>query len=206
MRNRNNLTFTLVALLVVVVGLSVAYAALSTTLNVTVNKVTENALTWNIAWGSTCTLSESSTSSTGKSCGTATGSGANLTISATTLSKPGDYCHYTCTIQNSGSIAAKFTSITPTAPTVSSGGGSCTTSGSTITCKNSGNTTVLTYKIGKNATCTTALSTSDTIAAKSGSTNGSLTVYVCVDYADAGLQTTTNEFTNAKFAIVFGQN
>lgn len=208
MKNQQKLTFMMVAFLVVIVGLSVAYAALSTTLNITVNKVTENALTWDVAWkaSSPCTLVEGGTSSTGRTCGAATASGANLTIADTTLSKPGDYCRYTCTIQNNGGIVAKFNTATPTVPTVTSGGGSCSKSGTTITCKNSSSANVLTYKIGKNSDCSTALSASDTIAAKSGTTPGSFIVYVCIDYASNTVQSTAQVYTNAKYTLVWNQN
>ena len=154
MKNRQKLSVTLVALLVTVVGLSIAYAALSQTLNITVNKVTENAITFGASWGSTCTLTTGGTSDTGRSCGAASGSGANLTIADTTLSKPGDSCTYQCTINNTNDITVAFSSVTPTAPTASAG--SCSVSGTTITCKNASSTDVLTYKIGKNSTCSTA--------------------------------------------------
>ncbi len=208
MKNQQKLTFMMVAFLVVIVGLSVAYAALSTTLNITVNKVTENALTWDVAWAttSTCVLNEGGTSSTGRSCGAATASGTSLTIADTTLSKPGDYCRYTCTINNNGGIVAKFGSATATVPTVTSGGGSCSKSGTTITCKNSSSAILLTYKIGKNDDCSTALSTSDTIAAKSGSTPGSFYVHVCIDYASADVQSTAQVYSNAKYTLVWNQN
>ena len=48
MRNRQKFSVMLSAMLVLLVGLSIAYAALSTTLNVTVSNVTETGLTWNI--------------------------------------------------------------------------------------------------------------------------------------------------------------
>ena len=211
MKNQQKLTFMMVAFLVVIVGLSVAYAALSATLNITVNKVTENALSWDVKWKAStpCTVTSGGTSDTGRSCGAASVSsdGLSLSIANTTLSKPGDNCRYTCTVQNNGSIAAKLHAApTTTAPSVTSGGGSCSKSGTTITCKNSAGTNILTYKIGKNADCTTALSTSDTIAAKSGTTPGSFTAYVCIDYVDTNVQTVENSFSNAKYALVWDQN
>lgn len=202
MRNRQRLTFTMVALLVVVVGLSVAYAALSTTLNITANKVTQNALSWAVAFsGTSCTKAERGTSGTGRTCGNATVSGSTVTIGDTTLSKPDDGCLYTCTLSNSGTISAKFSGITPTAPSASPTGASCSVSGSTITCKNSSNVTSLTYKVGTNNTCSTALSASNTISA-----GGTLTIYICIDYASSTTQTATQTFTNAKYSIAFGQN
>ena len=205
MKNKEKLTFTVVAMLVMVVGLSVAYAALSTTLNVTVNPVTSNVMSWTTGWSATCTKTESSTSSSGKSCGAASISNGVVTIAATTLSKPGDYCHYACTITNTGSIGAKLTGVTiAQTPTATSGGGSCSTSGTTITCKNSGNTNVITYKISKNDTCTSLYTNSENISIAASS--GTQPVYICVDYVDTGVQSTKQIFSAASYSIALTQN
>ena len=109
---------TLIVALVLLAGVSIAYAALSTTLNITFGKVTQNALTWNVGFtGTEATGETGGTSGTGRSCGKATITASAITLADTTLSKPGDKCTYTFTIKNSGTVGAKLNTITPTAPT-----------------------------------------------------------------------------------------
>ena len=78
--NTETLKYFLLLAGILVVGVGVAYAALSTTLTVTFGKVTQNAITWNVGFqGSSATGTSSGTSTTGLSCGAAT-----ITASAVT--------------------------------------------------------------------------------------------------------------------------
>ena len=94
MRNKQKFSVMLSAMLVLLVGLSIAYAALSTTLNVTVSSVgSQGGMSWNVGFtGSSATPTVLGTSATGRSCGTATITTTAVTIADTTLSKPDDSC------------------------------------------------------------------------------------------------------------------
>ena len=48
MKNRNQKQLVIIAILFIVIATGVAYAALSTNLNVTVNKITQSSQTWDV--------------------------------------------------------------------------------------------------------------------------------------------------------------
>lgn len=196
-KSKNENLYVIIAILViVVVGLSVAYAALSTTLNITINKVTQNPLTWDVHFKSesvTGTMGGEQTSTTGLSCGTATSGGAAVTVSDTTLSKPGDRCYWKLTIQNAGGITAKLGSITVTDPS----GITCTgktTNQPTMACGD------ITYKITTDTTGSTLLAVNSTIAA-----SGSQIVYLQAIYTSDTVSSTAVNQTGAKFTLVYNQ-
>jgi len=83
-------------MVVLILGIIVAYAALSTTLNLKFTGVTQNALTWDVGFtGTSASGTAAGTSATGRTCGAATITATSVSVAATTLSKPGDKC--TCT-------------------------------------------------------------------------------------------------------------
>ena len=148
-----NYTIAIISSVVLLLGVAIAYALLSTTLNVTVNTVTQSVQTWNIAFGATSyTPTKIGSSDTGRTCGTASVSGTVLTVAATTLSKPGDGCRYALTVKNSGTIGAILNSITQTNPS-GNGAGTCTASNNnaTLTCGN------ITYKFTTDTAGNTSL-------------------------------------------------
>lgn len=193
MKNRTELVTVLVSVITVIVGITVAYAALSTSLTVTSNKVAQNALTWNVGFtGSTATATVGGTSDTGRSCGTATITPTTVTVSDTTLSKPDDSCTYTLTVKNSGSIDARLTSITPTAPS----GVTCgTATNGTLVCGN------ITYKLASTTTGTEL--PLNTVLTKS---TGTQTVYLIVKYTGTELTGSATTQSGASFSIVYSQN
>ena len=197
MRSQQKLTVIIVGLLVMIVGLSVAYAALSATLNVTVNKVSTNVIPWSVSMS--CSLTTSGgTSGTGRSCGAVSASGTTITIADSQLSKPGDYCLYTCTITNGSGFAISLGGINSTAPTKASGTESCSASGGTITC------TYVKYQLctaQSSGTCSTALSTSNGGVAA----NGTKTIYLLNSYTSSNLNTDGAVLTNAKFVLTYNQ-
>ena len=143
---RKKYTIFLIAVIAAICGVAIAYSALSTTLTITTNKITQNALTWNVAFTTgTVNGTAGGTGTTGRSCGQATVNATSITVADTTLSKPEDSCTYAFTIKNTGGIAAKLGSIVPTKPTES--GVTCTitnastSAGASMVCGN------LTYKI-----------------------------------------------------------
>ena len=191
MRNRQKFSVMLSAMLVLLVGLSIAYAALSTTLNVTVRNVTETGLTWNIGFtGSSATATElGSPSTAGRSCGAATVTATAVTVADTTLSKPGDGCRYKLTIKNSGGISGTLSTITPTEPS----GITCTKANASMVCGN------ITYKLATN-TEGTLLTTGGTLAP-----NATLDVYLIATYTGTTVNSSPIVHSGAKFSIIYAQ-
>ena len=167
--NRKKMYISVLALIIAIVGLSVAYAALSTTLNINFGDVTQNTLSWSVGFeGSTAEGEASGTGATGRTCGTATITSSSVNLATTTISKPGDKCTYSLTIKNSGTIDANLSSITPKNPNSIS----CETStGSTMVCGN------ITYKLTTDKEGTTPLDNTESLAI-----GGSLPVYLVVSY------------------------
>ena len=123
------------ALLIAVVGLSIAYAALSTQLNINYGTVTQNVLNWSVGFRTTpssVSATAYGTSATGRSCGNATVTRTSVTIGATQLSKPGDKCEWELVIENTGDIDAYLSTLTLTYPTSVS----CTKNNGTMVCGN----------------------------------------------------------------------
>ena len=192
-QNNETLRLVLAVALVLLVGVSVAYAALSTTLNITFGKVTQSALTWDVGFvPGSVTATAGGTSDTGRSCGTATVTAGSVSLADTTLSKPGDKCTWTLQIQYSGSVGAKLNTITPTAPS----GISCgTASGANLVCGN------ITYNLTTDSGGGTILSTGGTLAA--GNTQ---TVYLVAKYTPTNaVQSSAITHTGAKFSLVYAQ-
>lgn len=197
MRSRKNTKRLLIVIVFMLFGISIAYAALYASLNVTVNKVTQNVLTWKVQFdttGSPVSATAGGTSSTGRSCGQATVTANSVTVADTTLSKPGDSCRWTLTIKNTGTIDAKLTSITAGWPTSTT----CdTTTGGKLVCGN------IIYKLTTDTTGNTVLPTGGVLAKSSGT----LTVYLHAIFdPDANsLPTSVITQTGAKFIIHYDQ-
>lgn len=187
-----NLKFILIVAAVLLVGVGIAYAALSTTLTVTFGTVTQSALTWNIAFqGSSATATAAGTSDTGRTCGNATITATSVTVADTTLSKPGDKCTYTLTVKNSGTVGATLSTITPTAPSGTQCG---TATGGNLVCGN------ITYKLTSDAAGNTVLPTGTALAA-----GASQTMYLVVSYNADTLQSQEVSQSGAKFTLTYAQ-
>ena len=110
MENRNNKglrTMAIAALLLAVVGISVAFAALSQTLQIN----TEGTLiggTWDIKW--TAASGAKNLSLVNVEVGNATVPAVNLEISGIKLEKPGDKVEWTIKAENLGTIDAILSS------------------------------------------------------------------------------------------------
>ena len=105
-----------IALLIAVVGLSIAYAGYTTNLNVTGTATVASA--WNVVWAGDIT-----SSNTGYATLDNTGltlDSTNKTVSGTlgTLKAPGDTISYSWYAKNAGEIDAKLTSVTTPDKTV----------------------------------------------------------------------------------------
>ena len=201
---RKRLYVIMCALAVAVVALSIAYAALSATLNIGVSSVQQTPQTWNVAFeAGTVTGTAAGTSAVGRSCGTATVNATTASIAATELSKPGDKCTYALTIKNTGSINATLASITPTQPTGT--GVSCgTASGAQMVCGN------ITYTLAKYIcmACAPYFNTSGSLLPTGGTlaaSTGTLPVYLIAEYTGETLAGTEIVQSNAGFTLVYNQ-
>lgn len=190
---RKNMCIIVFTLIITIASLSLAYAALSTTLNIDFRDITQNALTWDVGFqGSTVTATVSGTSSTGRSCGTASITPSTVTVGSTSLSKPEDKCTYALNIKNSGSIAALLNSITPKNPNSTA----CSTSnGATMVCGN------LTYKLTTDAAGVNLLTNNRTLAI-----GATLPIYLVVSYTGNSLNSSNVTQTGAAFTINFTQS
>lgn len=199
MQNRNSENKTIKTLIIVAVivllGVGVAYAALSASLTITFNKVTQSALSWNVAFtGSTVTPTVAGTSDTGRLCGNATVTPTSVSVADTSVSKPGDKCTYELTVRNSGTVTAKLSSITPTAPT-----------GTGVTCDTATNGNMvcgnISYKLATDAAGTTDLALNSTITPSTNQTIYLIISYVPTDTVD----NTSVTQSNAKFTLSYNQ-
>ena len=194
----------LIISIIAVISIAIAYAALSTTLTITTNKITQNAQTW----GHTMSCSKTNdvgTSTTGRSCGAISVNGTAATVADTTLSKPEDGCVYKCTITNSGSIASKITGIVPTAPTSTSCGTTTSASSSATAKMICGN---LTYGIYASASVSgTTITTSNlTVPTAAISASGTKDFYLVVQYTGTGLNSSAVTQSNGKFTFTIAQS
>lgn len=192
-RGRRNLQVILVGTILMIVGLSVAFAAMSTVLTITTNTVrNDTTVTWNIGFqGTSATATAGGTSATGRSCGTATITSTSVTVASTTLSKPDDWCRYSLTIKNSGTITGTLTGIDATAPSSTT----CSqASGPTMVCGN------ITYKLTTDQDGNTALTTGGTLAA-----NATRTIYLFVRYTGASLSSTQITQSGGSFSLTYSQ-
>ena len=186
---QNNKTILIVTLLCAALfGLSIAYAALSATLTITMGKVTQNALSWNVGFE---TGTVTGTKTGGATCGQATATADTVTVANTTLQTLHDKCVYKLKIKNTGSVAAQLSSITAKSPASTT----CNTSTtSQMVCGN------ITYKLTTDAAGSSLLGTGGTLAA----TSGTLDVYLSAEYT--GTETgSASEQNNGGFTLVYSQ-
>jgi len=192
MKKRHDYKFLLLVAVIMVAGIGIAYAALSTTLTITFGTITQNALTWDVGFsGTTQAATAAGTSATGRTCGNATITSSAVTIANTTLSKPGDKCTWPLTIANNGTVGATLGAITPTAPS----GVTCgTASGGNLVCGN------ITYKLTTDSGGSTLFTTGGTLAA--GATQQ---IYLVAMYNASGVQSSAITHNGAKFTLTYNQ-
>ena len=201
MESRNKkLTQILLAIVLTIVGLSVAFAALSTTLNITASSVKQDPVEWNVGFtGTSATPTVGGSSSVGRTCTNATITPTQVTIaSGIELSKPGDSCTYQLTIKNDGDIAALLNTITPTSATGT--GVSCTptagsaTNSAKIVCGN------ITYTLAGSANGATNFVTGTTLAA-----NQTTTAYLIAAFTGTTPASSAVTQSGAAFSINYVQ-
>ena len=191
-KNQKQMLTIIGAIVLLIVGISVAYAALSSTLNITTGSVTQGTMSWEVGFlPGTVEAAVGGTSDTGRSCGDATATASTVTIANSTLSKPDDSCTYQLTIKNTGTLDAVLTNVTPVHPTSTT----CTDSGASMECGN------LTYKLSTDVAGTTLLPLNGTIA----KSTGSKTVYLIVKYTGTEINSTAIEQAAGGFTLVYSQ-
>ena len=169
-------------------GLAVAYAALSTALNITFGTVTQSALTWNVGF-ETGTITGTKTGSA--VCGEATATASTVSIANTTLTTLHDKCVYKLKIKNTGSVDAELATISAKTPTSTS----CDTSTtSKMICGN------ITYRLTSDQAGQSLLGTSNTLVASTGT----LDAYLIAEYT--GTTTgSSNEQNSGGFTLNYTQ-
>ena len=169
-------------------GISIAYAALSATLTITMGKVTQSALSWNVGF-TTGTVNATKVGS--GTCGAATVTADTVTVADTTLTTLHDKCTYALTIKNTGTVGATLATINPTNPSSVS----CTNSGASMVCGN------ITYKLTTDSAGSTLLTTNKDLAASTGS----LPVYLVAEYTGTTTGGSAATHTNAGFTLTYNQ-
>lgn len=193
-KDRKAMYVSLIALAIAVVGVSIAYAALSTSLKIKFGAVTQSAITWDVRLNKGTSVGiVSGTNET--TCGNATVTESSVTLDNVGLSKPGDQCTYPLTVQNKGDIDANLQSITATSPT----GIACESSTEgKLVCGN------VVYKLTSDVSGSNILQPGNQRILKN---NGANDFYLVVSYEVA--PNTVNEASSqsgAGFTVVYGQD
>ena len=190
---RNNSSVIIVAFLCAALfGIAVAYAALGASLEITFNRLSQDTLTWNVGF-EPGVITGAKTGSTNAVCGDATATANTVTVADTTLTTLHDKCVYHLTIKNTGSVAANLETISAKTPQSVS----CNTS--TISQMVCGNTT---YKLTTDSAGQTLLGTGNVLAA----TNGSLDVYLTVEYTGETTGGSNVDQINGGFNLIYKQS
>jgi len=119
------------ALVIAIIGLTVGFAAMSTTLQIT-GTAEMNPATWDIRFGN---LSAPTIVGGATVLQSPTLSNTMISNFRLSLTKPGDSVTYTFDVTNLGNIDAELSSITPLAPTCV-GTGAAATADATLVCNN----------------------------------------------------------------------
>ena len=195
-KNSNRNLFVVAVLSTALLGVTMAYALLSQQLNITMEQVTQNAMTWNVGFDTSSAVTPVKTGSSGSACGVANVTTTDVSITGSTvLLAPGDKCTYHLKIKNTGSIDAALASITPTAPTSTDTNMSCTANGASIVCDN------ISYLLTTDANGTSPLTTGSILA----HTSGTLDVYLVASFTGESETSTDQVQTSARFQIVYNQ-
>ena len=202
-RNNQKKLFSIVgAILLVLAGITIAYAALSATLNITINKVTQNAQTWNVQFDTTAVTP--TVTGSGATCPAVTPTALAVAVGNVVLDYPGDQCTYALKIKNTGTIAAKLSNIKQitngTAGTTNMSSASFKLGPST-----NGTDPYVLVELRYNSATGSALTTSSLASYAAGSTTN---VYLILKHNDGATSTvsTTQEFTGVGFQLNFAQN
>ncbi len=202
--NRKMRIITIILFIIIGV-ISLAYAALSSTMTVTYNNVKQQALIWQVGFheGNVSKTTTGSGSTTGLLCGNAYATATTVTVGNTSLSKPGDKCIWHLVVENKGDIDAKLSTIAATAPTGTDVSCTIASAKNQMTCGN------IIYSLNTDDNGT-LLTTTNTVVSKraSASSPGTLDVYLIAEYKSSvtSLTLTSNIVqSSAKFTLNFTQ-
>lgn len=187
MGRNNNRTIALVALLLGVVGLSVGFAALSSTLSIN-GSATVQASSWNVFFSSLSTGTKTGTANIVTAPSIASNK-LSITGFDVTVKTPKDSVYWTFNVENSGSYIAKLSSITKNATPTCTGTGTNATTDAANVCK------YLKYQLIDTTAGTSEAATGVTIAAK-GTSNGTRSYKLILTYDSAGAATASELPTN----------
>ena len=193
MKNERKSLFVIVTILAVaVLGLSIAYAALSTTLTARLGTVTQSPQLWEVGFEpGTVAGQKSGTSTEDITCSNATVTQSQASVDGIALAKPGDTCTYQLKIKNTGTIDANLSLITPTQPD----GVTCNASGANMVCGD------LTYKLTTDQAGSNIL-TANRLLEKS---TGELTVYLIATYSGTNVSSGSVTHTGVQFTLTYNQ-
>lgn len=193
-KERKSMYISIIALIIAVIGVTIGYAALSTSLKVKFGTVTQSKFNWDVALeNGTVTGVNSGTS--GTTCGTATVSDSEVSVESIKLSKPGDKCSYHLSVKNAGDVDAVLSNISSVAP-------------EGVSCKNGQNGELIcgnvTYSLNSDANGNSPLTIGQQ---RVGKTNGTADFYLVVSY-QVGAQVLNEEVTHtgAGFTVVYSQD
>ena len=189
-----------------VVVMSIAFAALSTTLTINFGNVTQSVQTFNFSVpDGTYNATEGGTSDTvGRSCAAATVSSNVVTIPNISLSKPDDSCTWDFNINNTGTIAAKITAVTPTKPYAGTSGttlATCATAaGGSLVCGN------ISYTFSYNSSGTTYTAFPAAPNLTLAATSSTKALRLEAKYTGTGVNSSAVYQKSAKFVLTCAQN
>lgn len=114
-KDRKPMYVSIFALVIAIVGVTVAYAALQTSLEIKFGSVTQSAYTWNIKLKNG-NVAGNPTGSDKVICGNATVADSTVSVKSVNLSSAGDMCSYPLTVENNGEVDAILSAISTTSP------------------------------------------------------------------------------------------
>jgi len=114
-KDRKPMYVSIFALIVAIIGVTVAYAALQTSLEIRFGSVTQSAYTWDIKLRNG-NVAGAATGSDKVVCGNAMVTDNSVSVGAVTLSRAGDMCSYPLTVENRGEIDAILAHISASSP------------------------------------------------------------------------------------------
>ncbi len=190
-KKNNHSTVIIAVLCAALLGVSIAYAAMSSTFNLTFGQVATNALTWNVGFEAGEVSPIAKASSTATVCGTATVTTSTVSVENITLNALNDKCVYKLKVKNTGGVPAELSTVVPKTP---SGSACDTTKTSEMTCGN------VTYKLTTDEEGLSLIGLGNTIA----QTSGTLDLYLVAEFTGTELEKEESQ-TAGGFAITFSQ-
>ncbi len=190
---KRNVRMIVVALciIIVILGVTIVYAALSNDLVINVGKTIQTSLSWDVRFEEgSVTPVEAGPSNTGRICGVAVVNTSTITVPNVTLAKKNDMCSYRLVVENNGKIDATLAEVTPISPD-STG---CVSNGSSMVCGS------ITYMLTTDAAGENLLSTGGTLA----KLDGNQIIYLVVKFSGTATEQKVEQESGG-FTLVYVQ-